>query len=161
MVGSFFRSKRFLTPAAILYPYKSQIHPRIEYCCHIWAGASQQALSCLDRVQSCLRYLIGDSLISSLQLFSHRRNVANLALLYRSNFNCSLRQDICQRNTGFALDAHPYFLDVKSSHQNFHMQSFFPRTATLWNSLPAHCFRERYNLISFKKRVNRVLLLSK
>ena len=166
MVGSFFRSKRFLTPAAILYLYKSQIRPRMEYCCHIWAGASQHALSCLDRVQSRLRYLVGDSLFSSLQPLSHRRNVASLSLLYRYyNGKCSneLHEMVPPRrtfvrNTRFSSNAHPHFLEIETSHQNFHMQSFFPRTATLWNSLPADCFPESYNLVSFKKRVNRCLL---
>ena len=165
MVGSFFRLKRFLTPAAILYLYKSQIRPRMEYCCHIWAGASQQALSCLDRVQSRLRYLVGDSLFSSLQPLSHRRNVASLSLLYRYyNGKCSKElQEMVPprrtfvRNTRFASNAHPHFLEVET-HQNFHMQSFFPRTATLWNTLPANCFPDGYNLVSFKKRVNRFLL---
>ena len=118
MVGSFFRSKRFLTPAAIPYLYKSQIRPRMEYCCHIWAGASQQDLSCLDRVQSRLRYLVGDSLFSSLQPLSHRRNVASLSLLYRYyNGKCSKElQEIVPprktfvRNTRFASNAHPISL---------------------------------------------------
>ena len=166
MVGSFFRSKRFLTPAAILYLYKSQIRPRMEYCCHIWAGASQQSLSSLDRVQSRLRYLVGDSLFSTLQPLSHRRNVASLALLYRYyNGRCSneLQEMVpprktFARNTRFSVNVHPHFLEVNTSVQNFHMQSFFPRTATLWNSLPSHCFPEHYNLASFKRRVNKSLL---
>ena len=41
MVGSFYRARKFLTPAAILYLYKSQIRPKIEYCSHIWAGSSK------------------------------------------------------------------------------------------------------------------------
>ena len=166
MVGSFFRSKRYLTPPAILYLYKSQIRPRMEYCCHIWAGASQQALSCLDRVQRRLRYLVGDSLFSSLQPLSHRRNVASLSLLYRYyNGKCSKElhemvppKRTFVRNTRFSSNVHPHFLEVETAHQNFHMQSFFPRTATLWNSLPAHCFPDRYDLFSFKRRVNRFLL---
>ena len=116
----------------------------MEYCCHIWAGASQQALSCLDIVQSRLRYLVGDSLFLSLQPLSHRRNVASLSLLYRYyNGKCSNElQEIVPprktfvRNTRFASNAHPHFLEVESSHQNFHMQSFFPRTANTMEFTP-------------------------
>ena len=163
MVGSLFRSKRFLTPAAILYLYKSQIRPRMEYCCHIWAGASQQSLSSLDRIQSRIRYLVGDSLFSTLQPLSHRRNVASLALLYRYyNGRCSNElhemvppRKTFARNTRFSANVHPHFLEVDTSVQNFHRQSFFPRTATLWNSLPPYCFPKHYDLVSFKIRVNK------
>ena len=36
IVGSFYRSRKFLTPDAILYLYKSQIHPKIEYFPTFW-----------------------------------------------------------------------------------------------------------------------------
>ena len=51
MVGSFYRSRKFLTPGANLYLYKSQIHPKMEYCSNIWAGSSKHELSSLDRIQ--------------------------------------------------------------------------------------------------------------
>ena len=131
----------------------------MEYCCHIWAGASQQALSCLGRVQSPLRYLDGEILFSSLQPLPHRRNFASLSLLYRYfNSKCSneLQEMVPShktfvRNKRFASNAHPHFVEVESSHQNFYMQSFSPRRATLWISLHAHCFSDRYNLLFFKE----------
>ena len=66
MAGSFYRSRKFLTSKALLYLYKSQIRPKMEYCSHIWAGSSRQALSTLDRVQNLMRGLVGDELFSSL-----------------------------------------------------------------------------------------------
>ena len=39
MIESLYRSKQYLSPSSILYLYKSQIRPTMEYCCHIWAGA--------------------------------------------------------------------------------------------------------------------------
>ena len=30
---------KFLSPEVALSFYKSTIHPCMEYCCHIWAGA--------------------------------------------------------------------------------------------------------------------------
>ena len=41
---------------------------------------------------------------------------------------------------------------------NIYVNSFFPRTAKLWNSLPIECFPLTYDLISFKYRINRYLL---
>ena len=66
MVGSLYRSKKYLLPSSILYLYKSQIRPTMEYCCHIWAGASQRSLSSLDSVQRRLLGLIGSDLYSTL-----------------------------------------------------------------------------------------------
>ena len=43
---------------AILYIYKSQIRPKVEYCSHNWAGSMQQALLTLDRVQNRLHGLV-------------------------------------------------------------------------------------------------------
>jgi len=50
-VGSLFRSRNFLSPDSILYLYKASIRPCMEYCCHIWAGASTNYLGLLDRIQ--------------------------------------------------------------------------------------------------------------
>ena len=65
MVGSFYRSHKHLSPSSILYLYKSQIRPTMEYCCHIWAGASQRFLSSLDFVQKRLLGLVGPDLNST------------------------------------------------------------------------------------------------
>merc|ERR1712215_258105 len=72
MIGSLYRSREYLTPSSILYLYKSQIRPTMEYCCHIWAGASRTSLKSLDGVQKGLRRLVGDELFSTLQPLSHR-----------------------------------------------------------------------------------------
>jgi len=82
MVGSFYRTRNYLTPNALLYFYKSQMHLQMEYCCHLWAVCSQHALSSLDRIQSQMRELVGDELFASLQPLSHSRNVASLSLFY-------------------------------------------------------------------------------
>ena len=55
----------------------------VEYCCHIWAGASACHLSLLDRVQKRIVILVDEELGSSLQPLSHRRSVASLCLFYR------------------------------------------------------------------------------
>ena len=37
-IGALIRSMKFLSPEVALYLYKSTIYPRMEYCCHVWAG---------------------------------------------------------------------------------------------------------------------------
>ena len=39
-----------------------------------------------------------------------------------------------------------------------YVNSFFPHTARLWNSLPIECFPLTYDLRGFKSRINRYLL---
>ena len=168
MVGSFYRSRKYLTPEAMLYLYKSQIRPQMEYCCHIWGGAAQTSLSCLDRVQNRLRNLVGDDLFSTLPPLSLRRDVASLSLLYRyfhgrcSNELHSLVPPlqtfrVRTRLAAFTQSNHPYTLRSPLIRNQFHENSFFPRTTRLWNSLPAHCFPDGYNLTSFKSNVNKHL----
>ena len=171
MVGSFFRTRKFLTPAAVHYLYKSQIRPKMEYCCHIWAGLPKTSLSCLDRVQRRLRRLIGDELFKSLQPLSHRRNVASLSLLYRYySGRCSEELKtlvpplkVFVRDTrlaSFTQRNHPHTLEVPVARKEFHANSFFPRTVALWNKLPADCFPANFNMDFFKRKINHHLACS-
>ena len=155
MVGSF-----YLTPPAILYLYKSQIRPKMEYCCHLCGGAAQSTLTGLDRVQNRLRNLVGDELFSSLEPLSHRRDVASLSLLYRyfhgkcSDALHSLTFTARTRLATSTVANHPHFLRLPNIRRKFHADSFIPRTSSLWNKLPRDCFPSSYNLNTFKKRVN-------
>ena len=81
-VASLF-TRHFLTPDSILYLYKSLIRPCMEYCCHIWAGSSNDALSLLDKVQKRIVNVVGPALASKLEPLSHRRKVASLSLFYK------------------------------------------------------------------------------
>ena len=168
MVGSLFRSRKYLTPASMLYLYKSQIRPLMEYCCHIWGGAAQTSLSCLDRVQRRLRYLVGDELFSTLPPLSHRRDVASLSLFYRYyNGKCSKElhslippKKEFGRETRLSRKSHEHTLSIPTVGNKYHGQSFIPRTSKQWNALPSECFPEEYDLDAFKSNVNRFLLSS-
>ena len=50
-IGALFRSMKVLSPEVALYLYKSIIHPCMEYCCHVWAGAPSCYLELLDKLQ--------------------------------------------------------------------------------------------------------------
>ena len=73
-----------------LYFYKSTIHPCMEYCCHLWAGAPSCYLELLAKLQKWICRTVGPSLAISLEYLALRRNVASLSLFYRYYFGrCS------------------------------------------------------------------------
>ncbi|XP_065668128.1 uncharacterized protein LOC136088359 [Hydra vulgaris] len=82
-IASPYRARHILTSDSILYLYKSQIQPCMEYCCHIWGGSSNDALSLLYKVQKRTINIVGPALAANLQPLSHRRNVASLSLFYK------------------------------------------------------------------------------
>ena len=165
-IGSLFRARAYLTPESILYLYKSTIRPCMEYCCHIWAGASCTALRSLDKIQNRLLNLVGPELFSTLDSLSHRRDVASLALFYRyyhgkcSDDLASLIPksygSVCaQRERRGSFHKHSVYLPRRKT--TTYANSFIPRTSILWNSLSKECFPSDYDLDSFKISVNQFL----
>ena len=81
---------KFLSPEVVLYLYKSNICPCIEYCCHVLAGAPSCYLELLDKLQKWIYRTVGPSFAASLEPLAYRRNVASLSLFYRYYFGrCS------------------------------------------------------------------------
>ena len=76
-IGVLIHSMKFLSPEVALYLYKSTICPCMEYCCHVWAGAPNCYLELLDKLQKRICRTGGPSLATSLEPFSHNRNVAS------------------------------------------------------------------------------------
>ena len=133
-VGSLFRSRNFLSPESILYLYKATIRPCMEYCCHIWVGASNSCLRLLDQIQRRIINLIGPNLSPKLQSLSHRRNVASLSLFYKY-FNGSCSDELkslppaiktFNRVTRYSTNAHHLTVQLPSSNKLFYSSSFFP-----------------------------------
>ena len=153
-VGSLYRARKFLSPESILYLYKATIRPCIEYCCHIWAGASADCLSLLDRIQRRITNIVGPDLSSNFQSLSHCRNVASLFLFYKY-FHGSCSDELkslthtlkCfNRVTRYSANAHPFTVQLPSCNRQFYSTSFFPHTSDLWNSLPSSCFPPSFDL---------------
>ena len=138
----------------------------MEYCSHDWAGASSCYLELLYKLQIQIYRTVGPSLAASLKLLAHRENVASLGLYYRYYFGrCSseLSQLVLLpysrgRSTHYFDRLHDFSLTIPRSYKDVHANSFFPRTAKLWNSLPTECFPLTYNLNGFRSRINRHLL---
>ena len=165
-IGALIRSMKFLSREVALYLYKSTIRPCMEYCCHVWAGAPSCYLELLDKLQKRICRTVGPSLAASLEPLAHRRNVASLSLFYRYYFGrCS--SELAQlvplpysrgRSTRYSDRLHDFSVTIPRGYKDVYVNSFFPRTARLWNSLPIECFPLTYDLSGFKSRINRYLL---
>ena len=155
-IGALICSMKVLSPEVALYLYKSTIRPCMEYCCHVWAGAPSCYLELLDKLQKRICRTVGPSLAASLELLAHRQNVASLSLFYRYYFgNCS---SVRGRSTHYSERLHDFSVTIPRCYKDVYANSFFPRTARLWNSLPIECFPLTYDLSGFKSRINRYLL---
>ena len=165
-IGALIRSMKFLSPEVALYLYKSTIRPCMEYCCHVWVGVPSCYLDLLDKLQKRICRIVGPSLADSLKPLAHLRNVASLSLFYRYYFSrCS--SELAQlvpvpfsrgRSTCYSDRLHDFSVTIPRCYKDVYVNSFFPQTAKLWNSLPLECFLLTYDLSGFKFRINRHLL---
>ena len=107
--------------------------------------------------------IVGPSLAASLEPLAHHRNVASLSLFYRYYFGrCS--SELAQlvplpisqgRSTRYSDRLHGFSVTMPRYYKGVYINSFFPRTAKLWNSLPPiGCFPLNYDLSGFKSRIN-------
>ena len=153
-IGALICSMKFLSPEVALYLYKSTIRPCMEYCCHVWAGATSCYLELLDKLQKRTCRTVGPSLAASLEPLAHRRNVASLSLFYRYYFGrCS--SELAQlvplpysrgRSTRYSDRLHDFSVTIPRCYKDVYVNSLFPRTARFWNFLPIECFPLTYDL---------------
>ena len=165
-IGALIRSMKFLSTEVALHLYKCSIRPCMEHCCHIWAGAPSCYLDLLDKLQKRICRIVGPSLAASLEPLVHSRNVASLSLFYRYYFGrCSSElaplvplRFSRRRSTRYSDRLHDFSVSIPTCYKDVYVNSFFPCTAKLWNSLPTECFPLTYGLSGFKSRINRHLL---
>ena len=128
-IGALIRSMPFLSPEAALYLYKSIIQP------------------CMNTAHP--------SLAASLEPLANNQNVASLSLFYRYHFGqCS--SELTQKvplpyswggSTRFSDRLHSFSVTIPICYKDVSGNSFFPRKARLWNSLPIECFPLTYDHI--------------
>ena len=114
------------------------------YCCHVWAGGPSCYLELLGKPQKWICRIVGPSLAAFLEPMAHRRNVASLSLFYRYYFGrCS--SELVQlvplpfsrgRSTCYSDRLHDFSVTIPRCYKDVYVNSFFPCTAKLWNSLP-------------------------
>ena len=165
-IGALIRSMKFFSPEVALYLYKSTIRPYMEYCCHVWAGAPSCYLELLKKLQKRICRTVGPALAASLEPLAHRRNVAGLSLFYRYySDRCS--SELAElvslpysrgRSTRYSDRLNDFFVTIPRCYNDVYVNSFFPRTARLWNFLLIECFPLTYDLSGFKSSINRYLL---
>ena len=139
----------------------------MEYCCHVWVGASSCYLELLDKLKNRIWKTAGPSLGACLEPLAHCRTVASLSLFYRYYFGrCS--SELAQlvplpysrgRFTRYSDRLHDFSVTIPRCCKDVYVNSFFPLTARLWISLPIECFPLTYDLNGFKSRTNRHLLI--
>ena len=138
----------------------------MKYCCHDWAGVPSCYLELLDKLYKQICMTIGPSHAASLEPLAHSGNVTNLSLFYRYYFGgCSSEQAQLiplpfsrGRSTRYSDRLHDFSVTIPRCYKDIYVNSFFPRTARLWNSQPIECFALTYDLSSIKSRINRHLL---
>ena len=165
-IGALIRYMKFLSPEVALYLYKSTIQSCMEYCCHVWAGSPSCYLELLDKLQKRIYKTVGSSLAASLEPLARSRNVACLSLFYRYYFGrCSSELALLVplpysrgRSTHYSDRLHDFSVTIPRCYKDVYVNSFFPCTARLLNSLPIECFPLTYDLSGFKSRINRYLL---
>ena len=157
---------KFHSREVALYLYKSTLRPCMEYCCHIWAGIPCCYLEFIDKLRKRICRIVGPSLADSLEPFAHHRNVASLSLFYwyySGRSSSGLAQLVLLpfsrgRSTHYSDRLHDFSVTIPRCYKDVYVNSFFPRTAKLWNSVPIECFSLTYDLSGFKSRINRHLL---
>ena len=58
----------------------------------------------------------------------------------------------------FSDGFHDFSVTIPRCYKDVYVNSFFPCTAKLWNSLPIECFPLTYDLSGFKSRINKYFL---
>ena len=130
---------------------------------YVWNTSSY--LELLDKLQKRICRTVGPSLAASIEPLAHRRNVASLSLFYMYYFG-RYSSELAElvplpysrgRPTRYADRLHDFSVTIFRWYKNVYVNSFFPRTARLWNSVPIECFPLTYDLSGFKSRINRHL----
>ena len=136
----------------------------MEYCCHIWTGAPSCYLELLDKLQNtdmqdcwsffcCLSWTLG-----SLLKCSHLKS-----FLYFGKCSSELDQLVPLpyfrgRSTHYTNSLHAFSVTIPRCYKDVYVNSLFPFTFRLGNSLSIECFPVIYDLNGFKSRINRHFL---
>ena len=134
-----------------------------------WTSAPSCFLELLDKLQKRICRTVGPSLAVSLEPLAHRQNVVSLSFFYRYYFGrCS--SELAQlvlltysrgRSICYSDRLHDFSITITRCYKEVYVNSFFPRTAKFWNSLPI-CLLLTFDLNGFlngfKSRINRHLL---
>ena len=157
---------KFLSPEVDLYHYKSTICPCTEHSCHVCTGGLSCYLELLDKLQKWICRIVFSSLAASFESLAYCWNVTSLSLFYRYYFGRCFSELVQLvplpfsrgRSTHYSYRLHNFPVAFPGCYKDVYVNSFFPCTALLSNSLPIECFPFTYNRNGFKFRINWHLL---
>ena len=137
-----------------------------QYCCCVWAGSLICYLKLLDNLQKSICRTVGPSLAACLEFLACCRNVASFSLFKKYFFGrCSselaqlvLLPYFWKRSTDYSDRLHDFSVTIPRCYKDVFVNSFFPRTARLWNLPPTECFPLTVDINGFKSRISRHLL---
>ena len=66
-IGALICSMKLISPVVVLYLYKSNICPCMEYCCHVWGWAPSCYLELLEKLYKQIYKTVSPSLVTSLE----------------------------------------------------------------------------------------------
>ena len=101
-------------------------------------------LELLGKLQKRTCRAVGPSLAASLEPLAHHHNVDSLSLFYRYYFGQCF-SELAQlvplpfsqgRSTCYSDRLHDFSVTIPRYYKDVYVNSFFPHTARLWNSLP-------------------------
>ena len=138
-IEALIRSMKFLSPEVALYLYKSTIRPCMEYCFHVWAGASSCYLEYLDKLQKRICRTATPLFSACLETLAHSRNEPSLSLFYKYYFGRCWSQ-LAQlvplpysrgRSTCYSERLHHFSVTILRCYKDVYVSSFFPLTTRL------------------------------
>ena len=157
---------KFLSSDFALYLYKSTMCPCMEYCCHVWAGVLSCYLELLDKLQKRIYRTVGPALAASLEPLAHLQNVASWSLFYRYYFG-KFYSELAQlnplpfsrgRSTRHFDRLQDFSVTITRCYNDVYVNSIFPCTARLRNTLPIQWLPLTYYLNGCKSKIDRHLL---
>ena len=125
--------------------------------CHVWASAPTCFLDFLDKLQKGIGRSIGPSpaVQSQPSVFSLGITLLDIHLNWLSRFHIlTLEGSLLV----ILIRLHDFSVTIPRCYKDVYVNSFFPLTTTLWNSLPIECFPLTIDLSGFNSRIYRHLL---
>ena len=119
----------------------------------------------LDKLEKWISRIVGPSLTTSLEPLAHHGNVASLNFFYRyyfGRYSSELAQHLPILERGLLVysdSLHDFSVTIPTCYKDDYVNSFFPGTGGLWNSLPIEFFPLTYYLNGFNSRISRHLLI--
>ena len=156
---------KFHSPGVALYLYKSTMQPCMKYCCHVWLVLLVATCNCWISYKNKYAGLLVLRLLPLLnpwlivemwpaQVFSMGITLVDVLQNWLNWFHFLVLE------VGLLVSdkLHDFSVTIPKYDKDVYVNSFFPRTARLWNPLPIECFPATYDLSGFKSRINRHLL---